>query len=45
MIFILYFAIQCDFGVKRNSNGAVEKWKGYKLHVSVADNVAGGVAG
>ena len=27
----------CDVGVKRNSKGYQESWKGYKLHVDVAD--------
>ena len=28
---------QCDWGVKRNSNGVRETWRGYKLHVVVSD--------
>ena len=28
---------QCDIGVKRNSKGFMISWKGYKLHLSVAD--------
>lgn len=27
----------CDRGVKRNSKGYQEKWKGYKLHIDTAD--------
>lgn len=29
--------IMCDWGCKRNSKGKVEYWKGYKLHLDVAD--------
>ena len=28
---------QCDWGVKRNSKGVRETWRGYKLHVAVSD--------
>jgi len=28
---------QCDWGRKRNSQGNVEVWKGYKLHLDVVD--------
>ena len=28
---------QCDWGVKRNSKGVRETWRGYKLHVAVTD--------
>lgn len=28
---------QCDVGVKRNSKGFKESWRGYKLHLAVAD--------
>lgn len=28
---------QCDVGCKRNSQGRVETWRGYKLHLDVAD--------
>jgi len=27
----------CDWGCKKNSQGKVERWKGYKLHVDCAD--------
>jgi len=27
----------CDVGIKRNSEGFQNKWKGYKLHIDVAD--------
>ena len=27
----------CDWGCKRNSKGKVQYWRGYKLHVAVAD--------
>jgi DDE family transposase/transposase-like protein DUF772 len=27
----------CSIGVKRNSQGLMEKWRGYKLHIDVAD--------
>ena len=34
---------QCDWGVKRNSKGVRETWRGYKLHVAVSDgDVHGG---
>jgi Transposase DDE domain/Transposase domain (DUF772) len=28
---------QCDWGTKKNSQGAEEHWRGYKLHLDVAD--------
>ena len=28
---------QCDVGVKRNSKGFKESWRGYKLHVAASD--------
>jgi len=28
---------QCDWGTKKNSNGAEEHWRGYKLHLDIAD--------
>jgi len=28
---------QCDIGVKKNSQGHEESWRGYKLHLDVAD--------
>jgi hypothetical protein len=28
---------QCDWGTKKNSQGSEEHWRGYKLHVDVAD--------
>jgi hypothetical protein len=28
---------QCDWGTKKNSNGSEEHWRGYKLHLDVAD--------
>ena len=28
---------QCDIGVKKNSQGHAESWRGYKLHLDVAD--------
>lgn len=28
---------QCDWGVKRNSKGVRETWRGYKLHAAVSD--------
>jgi hypothetical protein len=28
---------QCDCGTKKNSQGAEEHWRGYKLHLDVAD--------
>ena len=28
---------ECDWGCKRNSQGKIEKWKGYKLHLVVGD--------
>jgi hypothetical protein len=28
---------QCDWGTKKNSNGAEVHWRGYKLHLDVAD--------
>jgi hypothetical protein len=28
----------CDFSAKKNSQGKVEQWKGYKLHIDWADN-------
>lgn len=27
----------CDIGIKRNSKGHQERWKGYKLHIDTAD--------
>ena len=30
-------AAQCDVGVKRNSKGFKESWRGYKLHVAASD--------
>lgn len=27
----------CDVGCKKNSNGFIESWKGYKLHIDTAD--------
>ena len=29
--------VECDVGVKRNSKGYQETWKGYKLHIDTAD--------
>lgn len=29
---------QCDWGTKKDSNGKKHTWKGYKLHLDVADN-------
>jgi hypothetical protein len=28
---------QCDWGTKKNSSGAEEHWRGYKLHLDIAD--------
>ena len=28
---------QCDTGAKKNSNGNTQYWRGYKLHLDVAD--------
>jgi hypothetical protein len=28
---------QCDFGAKKNSQGSEQYWRGYKLHLDVAD--------
>ena len=28
---------QCDYGVKKNSKGVIETWRGYKLHLDVDD--------
>ena len=27
----------CDWGVKKNSQGKVEQWRGYKLHLDISD--------
>ena len=34
---ILELPNQCDTGCKRNSKGYKESWRGYKLHLDVAD--------
>jgi hypothetical protein len=28
---------ECDWGRKKNSQGKIEQWKGYKIHLAVAD--------
>jgi len=28
---------QCDLGTKKNSQGTLQRWRGYKLHLDVAD--------
>jgi hypothetical protein len=32
-----YLPTQCDISAKRNSKGHYETWKGFKLHIDVAD--------
>ena len=27
----------CDWGMKRNSHGSLERWRGYRLHLDVCD--------